>query len=254
MEEKFPILKGAAPLNFKGSEIGILISHGFMGTPQSVQFISEKLAQYGYTVLAPRLKGHGTHYYDLEECTYMDWLQSLERAYQQLKQHCTSIFVIGQSMGGTLAFWLAHMYQEIKGIITINAALTIPMYEHLRGRTIPRFLSEGDPDIKAKDVYEMTYSKTPIHAIHELQALMDCTPAILSKVQCPVLSFKSIVDHVVPPENTDTILKSIRSNIKERIILKNSYHVASMDHDKDHIVKISHLFVQQHIGQVADKP
>ncbi|RLL47048.1 lipase [Oceanobacillus piezotolerans] len=251
MKEKYPIMKGAEPFYFKRSDIGILISHGFMGTPQSIRFIGEGLAKYGYSILAPRLKGHGTHYLDLEKCTYKDWFQSLEKGYQELKQYCTSIFVFGQSMGGTLAFWLSHKYPEIKGIISINAALTIPAYEHLRGKTTPRFLDEGDPDIKAKGVYEITYSKNTIHAIQELQTLMDQTPAILPTIQCPVLGFKSILDHVVPPENTDTILKTISSDIKKRIILKNSYHVASMDYDKEQIVKECHRFVQRHVSQVT---
>ena len=57
MKEKFPVIKGAEKFYLKGSEIGILISHGFMGTPQSVRYIGERLAQYGYSVMAPRLPG-----------------------------------------------------------------------------------------------------------------------------------------------------------------------------------------------------
>ena len=99
MEERFPVVKGAESLYFKGSEIGILISHGFIGSPQSVRFLGESLAQYGYSVLGPRLKGHGTHYNDLEKCSQEEWFESLERGYEVLKQQCTSIFVMGQSMG-----------------------------------------------------------------------------------------------------------------------------------------------------------
>lgn len=245
MEEKFPILKGAEPFHFKGSKTGILISHGFVGTPQSVRYLGENLAQYGYSVLAPRLMGHGTHYYDLEKCTHEQWFESLEKSYQELKQHCTSIFVLGQSMGGTLAIWLAHRYQDIKGVILINPALTIPTFEHLKGKHKPRFLDEGDPDIKAKDVYEITYSKVPIKAIHQLQSLMEITPAILPKIQSPVLCFKSAVDHVVPPENTDYIFENIGTDLKERVVLPNSYHVASLDQDKAQIVEGCHRFVQQ---------
>jgi carboxylesterase len=249
MEEKFPVIKGAEPFYFKGSEIGILISHGFIGTPQSVRYIGQRLAQYGYSVMAPRLKGHGTHYYDLEKCTHEEWFESLERGYQELKQQCTSIFVLGQSMGGTLALWLAHKYQDIKGIMLINVALNIPTFECLKGKTKPRFIDEGRPDIRAKDVYEIAYRKAPIKAIHELQKLMEITPAILSQIHCPILGFKSLVDHVVPPENTDYIVKNIGSEIKERLLLKNSYHVASMDNDKEQVVKDCHRFVQQQVRQ-----
>lgn len=248
MDEMFPIIKGAEKFYFKGSKIGILFSHGFVGTPQSVRYLGERLAQYGYSVLAQRLKGHGTNHYDLEKCTHEEWFESLERGYQELKQNCTSIFVLGQSMGGTLALWLAHKYRDIKGIILINAALTIPAYEHLKGKAIPRFIDEGEPDIKEKDIYEITYQKVPIKAIHQLQTLMDIIPAILPEIHSPVLGFKSAEDHVVPPENTDYIIDHIGSRIRERVVLPNSYHVASLDYDKEQIVKGCHRFVQQLVG------
>ena len=103
MEEKFPVIDGAESFYFKGNEVGILVSHGFMGTPQSVRYIGEKLVQYGYSVVAPRLKGHGTHYYDLENCTYEDWFQSLEREYLELKKRCTTIFVTGSVYGRNIS-------------------------------------------------------------------------------------------------------------------------------------------------------
>ena len=223
MEEKFPVIKGAESFYFKGNEIGILISHGFIGTPQSVRFLGETLSQYGYTVLGPRLKGHGTHYYDLENCTYKEWFESLEKGYLDLKKRCKSIFVIGQSMGGTLALWLAHKYRDVNGIILINSALTILAFEYLKGRPTPRFIDEGAPDIKAKNVYEITYEKAPLKTIHELQNLMEITPTILPHIYCPALGFKSMEDHVVLPEDTDYIIENIGSNIKETVVLHNSY-------------------------------
>jgi carboxylesterase len=249
MGEKYPVISGAEKFYFKGSEVGILVSHGFMGTPQSVRYIGERLAQYGYSVLAPRLKGHGTHYFDIETCTHEEWFQSLEQSYLELKQQCTNVFVVGQSMGGTLALWLARKYKDVNGVILINPALSLPALEYLKGETSPRFINEEKPDIKAKDVYEITYPKAPLKAIHELQTLMERTPAILSEIQSPVLGFVSAVDHVVPPKSTDFIIDHIGSDIKEKVVLQNSYHVASMDHDKDQIVKISHRFVQQQVGE-----
>ena len=40
-------------------------------------------------------------------------------------------------------------------------------------------------------------------------------------------------DHVVPPENSDEIIRRIGSARRELMLLKNSYHVATIDHDKD---------------------
>ncbi len=70
-------------------------------------------------------------------------------------------------------------------------------------------------------------------------------PEILS----PVLGFKSAEDHVVPPENTDYIIAHIGSEIKERVVLQKSYHVASLDNDKEQIIKGCHHFVQHSVDQ-----
>lgn len=249
MVETYPVIEGAEEFFFKGSEVGVLISHGFLGTPQSVRYIGEQFARLGYSVLAPRLKGHGTHYKDMEACSYQDWFSSLEKAYLQLKQHCSHIFVIGQSMGGTLSLRLAHRHKEIKGLILINTALEVPAYEYLKDQVEPRYLNESEPDIHAKDVHEITYSKVPLKAVHELQKVMENTLSILPEIENPVLGVRSSVDHVVPPENTDYILQTVHATIKERVILPNSYHVASMDFDKDQIVKSGHQFIQQLVAK-----
>src|SRR5690625_1624462 len=246
MYEKYAVLNGAEEFYIQGGDIGILLSHGFIGTPQSVRYLGEKLATYKYTVFAPRLKGHGTHYNDLEKCHYEDWYHSIKTGYELLKTRCETIFVIGQSMGGTLALHLVHEF-ELSGAILINPALTIPSYEHLKGMSAPRFIEEGKPDIKAKDVTEIAYEKVPLTAIHQLQTLMEQTPTILSEIHTPILGIQSAVDHVVPPENTDFILQQVKSETKEKVILPNSYHVASMDNDKDIIVETAHQFIFEQI-------
>ncbi|MFC0271876.1 alpha/beta hydrolase [Metabacillus herbersteinensis] len=250
MKENYPVIDGAESFFLKGNNVGLLITHGFMGTPQSVRFLGDKFSELGYTVLAPRLKGHGTHYQDLERSTSNEWFTDLEKGYTVLKEHCPTIFVIGQSMGGALALWLANKYQDIEGLILINAALSVPSYDQWIGKTSPSYISETAPDIKLKGVHEITYKKVPILSIHELQALLKNTPGIIPKITNPILCFKSAEDHVVPPENTDFILKHIGSNQKEAVTLSNSYHVASMDNDRELIIKKSHLYIQKLLQKV----
>ncbi|MGG0717973.1 alpha/beta fold hydrolase [Robertmurraya massiliosenegalensis] len=250
MNEKFPVMEGAESFFLKGNQIGLLLSHGFMGTPQSVQYLGEKFSELGYSVYAPRLTGHGTDYQDLEKATYLDWFTELEKGYHFLKEHCSTIFVMGQSMGGTLTLWLANKYKEINGIMLINPALTLPSYEKWSGKQEPKYLDETAPDIKLEGVHEITYPKVPLKAIHQLQDLMKKTPEKLSTITTPLLAFKSSIDHVVPPENTNYIYEKIGSVEKEVVTLHNSYHVASMDHDRDEIILLTHHYIQ---GKITER-
>lgn len=242
----YSVIHGAEAFYIKGGEIGVLICHGFMGTPQSVRYLGERFAQLGYTVLAVRLEGHGTDYRDLEKRSHEEWFQSLEQGYKELKKHCSKVFVVGQSMGGALSLKLAYKYPEIDGVLTINAALRVPAYEYLQQlKQPPRYIDEGKPDIKNPNVHEITYEKAPVSAIFELQKVMASIPSLLSSIHSPVLGIYSVDDHVVPPESTEYIIKHIRSSIKEKLVLENSYHVASMDYDQEKIVEAGHEFIQQ---------
>ncbi|MED4226487.1 alpha/beta hydrolase [Neobacillus cucumis] len=246
MVERFSVLSGAEAFFLKGNEIGILISHGFGGTPQSVRFLGEYISSHGYTVYAPRLKGHGTHYTDMDNCSYHDWIETLEDGFRFLRNHCEIIYVIGQSMGGTLTINLADKFPEIKGIVLINAAMTtIPIMEQLIDKREHRYIDEGSPDIKDKRVFEITYTKTPLDSIHQLLALMKETCGKIKEVTCPTLAFQSVEDHVVPPENTDYIITHLQSDIKRVIPLYNSYHVASMDFEKRFIAEQCCLFFEE---------
>lgn len=252
MKEFYPVLDGAEPLYMEGNQIGILITHGFLGTPQSVRFLGEEFARLGYTVFAPRLKGHGTHFKDMEITSHHDWFAEMEKGYLFLKEKCSAVYVIGQSMGGTLSLQLANKYPEIEGLILINAALRVPGYDYLIGQTSPRYIPEGSPDIKVKGVKEITYDRVPIRSIHELQALMEKTPAILPNIKSPILCFKSIEDHVVPAECTDYIADHIGSEQKEIVPLYHSYHVASMDDDKEKIIEKTHQYIRKNIFELLE--
>jgi carboxylesterase len=242
---KEEVIIGAESFFLKGNEIGILLSHGFVGTPQSVREIGEMLNQEGFTVYAPRLTGHGTSMYDMEQAKYTDWIEDLEEAYLQLKQSCQQIFVIGQSMGGALCLRLAGKFPEIQGVITINAALHVPAYDPFRNGNGPRFLEEGAPDIKDKSAQEITYDAVPLKAVNELQKFLDETQLHLWEVRIPALIMTSEVDHVVPPSDSTQILQEISSIKKEQVILHNSYHVASLDFDKEKIVRSCKKFIKK---------
>jgi carboxylesterase len=80
----------------------------------------------GFTVIGPRLKGHGLTPEDMAQATAEDWIRSVEDAMQTLRQQCSRIFMTGLSMGGTLTLYMAAMYPNVfAGAVPINAAVFI---------------------------------------------------------------------------------------------------------------------------------
>ena len=74
------ILPGAEAFYAEGNHIGVLVIHGYTGSPHGVRYLAESLAQAKYTVALPRLAGHGTTPADMATTTTSDWLADLHTA------------------------------------------------------------------------------------------------------------------------------------------------------------------------------
>lgn len=233
-------MKAWEPFSHQGpSRIGVLVSHGFTGGPASVMHLARRLAEAGYDVECPCLSGHGTRWRDLIGVTAEDWLEDLEEARLKLAARCERVFVVGLSMGGTLALRLAQLQPSIRGVVVINHALVfgnplVPfasLLKHLVPST-PAIAS----DIKDPAETEPAYDRTPTAGVAELYRLAGTVRKGLPGLLQPLLIFKSREDHVLPVRNATMTLREAGSPDKELVWLEDSYHVATMDFDKDLIV------------------
>ena len=245
------IMPGAEPFFFEGSRIGCLLSHGFTGTTQSMRFLGEFLAREGgLTVLGPRLRGHGTTPEDMAQSTAEDWVRSVEEGMHTLQEHCDKIFVTGLSMGGTLTLYLAAMYPAVfAGAVPINGAVFLEspdMAALAFGLGFPAVVPGVGSDIKKPGVVELAYPVAPVAAVRHLYALLAVTRELLPRVSCPALIFQSRDDHVVVPANAPYILDHICAQDKRLVWLENSYHVATLDNDKEIIAAETLRFIQAH--------
>lgn len=239
----YPVIPGAETFYYEGNHIGILLCHGFNGTPQSMRDVGIDLMKKGFTVYSPRLTGHGTDPEDFKRSTNKCWYESVKAGIHFLRERCRHVIVVGQSMGGTLAL-KAALGGLVDAIVTINAALSVPGYACHAEEAGCRFIDEDKPDIKAPDVYEIVYDKVPISAIRELLALIDEIRPRAGDVNVPTCVIHSTVDHVVPPEESIWLYEKIQTT-KQRVVLEQSYHVATMDHDRNRLADVIGAFCAQ---------
>lgn len=242
-------MEGAEPFSHHGdSSIGILVSHGFTGMPGGVMPLAEAMAAAGYQVECPCLRGHGTRWEDLIEVTMEDWLEDLEQALQRLRERCQTVFVMGLSMGGTLVMRLAEQDPAIRGVVVINHALVFgdPL---VRFAGLLKSLLKSTPgiasDLKDPEAREPAYDRTPTAGVAQLWRLAKVVRTDLPRLRQPLLVFKSREDHVLPVGNADLTMREAGSEDKRLIWLDNSYHVATLDYDKELIAKECLAFVQR---------
>ncbi|MGN6721679.1 MAG: alpha/beta hydrolase [Marmoricola sp.] len=231
-----------------GPKIGVLLSHGFTGSPASMRPWGEFLAQHGYTVSVPRLPGHGTTVEEMLQTRYSDYTAAIESAYADLAAQCDAVVVAGLSMGGALVLQLAERHPEIAGVVVVNPAvastnkqlLLLPLIKYL----VKTFPAIGN-DIKKADTNEYGYDKTPLKPLASMIQTWKQIRADLGLISCPVLLFRSAEDHVVDPSSARIILGGIASQDTAEVVLANSFHVATLDNDAPEIFATSADFIKR---------
>ena len=245
-----PFTAVAKPELTGGRRIGVLLQHGFTGSPYSMKPWGRALAEKGYAVEVPLLPGHGTQWEELNSLGWKDWYAETSRAFEKLRDENDAVVVGGLSMGGSLVLRLAADHPDaVAGIVLVNPAVNTARLD-VRALPVLKWLVPSFPgianDIKKPGVEELGYSRTPLKAADSMMREgWKPLRADLARITAPLLLFKSTVDHVVDP----TSLEIIRSNVSSRDfterMLSESYHVATLDNDAQAIFDESAEFVRR---------
>jgi carboxylesterase len=247
--EDEPYAAPAGPDAAGGRRVGVLLVHGFTGSPASMRPWAEHLNQAGYAVTVPLLPGHATSWQELNKLTFADWYGEAERAFEKLQGECDQVFVAGLSMGGFIALKLAvERGRDVAGLVLVNPAINserkdvklLPVLKHV----VPAFPAIGN-DIKKPGMDERAYSKTPLKAIHSLFVEFKALRPRLAEVTQPLLVFRSREDHVVDPSSGRIIMSTVSSRDLEECVLEESYHVATLDNDAETIFADSVEFIRR---------
>ena len=236
------------PFEHDGGNVGVLLCHGFTGSPASMRPWAEFLARHGYSVRLPLLPGHGSTWQEMNRTGWRDWYYTQRAAYLDLQQRCDRVFVAGLSMGGTLTLRLAQEFPEISGIMLVNASVhtTDPRAKFARilQYVLPSLPGVGN-DIKKPGMNEYCYDRLPVRAFVQLQDFWNEVSRDIAKVTQPALVFSSVDDHVVEQTNARWIVDNIASSDSAFVQLYNSFHVATLDYDADEVFHTSLQFVQR---------
>lgn len=236
-----------------GPRIGVVLSHGFTGSPHGLRAWAAALAEAGFAVRMPLLPGHGTTWQELARTRWTQWHGALDDAYLELDAECDHVFSAGLSMGGALALRVAAT-RPVAGVILVNPGLVIDdPRAPLAG--ILKLVLKSTPaianDILKPGMDEGAYPRTPVAAAHELNKLFKDTIRLLPRVTAPVRVFRSSVDHVVSDSSIAALRRGLTHAPLQLTRLENSYHVATLDNDADQIFEGSVEFIRSIIPASA---
>ncbi len=253
-----PASNQAFELEGDGS-VGVVLQHGFTGSPWEVRYLGERLAAAGFSVSGPLLPGHGTTVDDLDHTRWQDWAEHVERAVDAMAKRVDRVAIVGQSLGGLLALYVGSRRANLTSVSTLAAPLWL---DGISGRVagwaqrrsqrpdaklpikaIPKFGGSDvlDPISRAENP---CYPSIPLKALGQLAELMTVVDAALSKVTQPTLVLHARQDHTAPVACADRIAEA--TNAERVRILPRSYHLIAVDVERDIVAAEVIQFVRKH--------
>lgn len=245
------------PIYKKGSsEAAVLLLHGFTATPDIMRPLANHLNEKGWTVLAPLLAGHGATREKLARTSWKDWYQTTEKAFFELKSEFDTVCVAGLSLGGILTLKLVEdHHDEISAIACLATPLfldnwvqwAVPMIMNTPVRYLYRYQKKMGLDLKDESVAEKIWhiKDMPVGCIHSLMKLQKIVRKDLEKISIPTLVVHAKDDTTAPYRNLSFISESISAPIVETLSLEESYHLITVDHEKDKVAQNVQSFFQR---------
>jgi carboxylesterase len=139
----------------------------------------------------------------------------------------------------------------VLGVVTVNPwlysrdprLLALPLVKLLVA-TAPGVGS----DLADSETKELAYAQVPLRTLTSVRAFQRRVRAALPRVTQPLLCFVSRQDHVVHPGNTELIAAKAASADVRVVWLERSYHVATLDLERQAIFEESIEFVRRVAG------
>lgn len=244
------ILEGCEEFSLGKGPVGALLVHGYTSSPQNMRALGDYLAERGIRVAAPRLPGHGTTWQDLNSRSGDEWREYVEAALDSLSSECEEVFLVGLSFGGALSLELAARRPgEIAGLVTLAGIVFTKDPRRFLAPVIKRVaasLPGVGNDIADPTLKEIVYDRLPTKATHQMLGHLRMARAALPQVTCPILIMHGRQDHTVSPDNASYIYDHVGSAEKDLVWLDRSYHVITLDYDRDEVYSRTYDFIKEH--------
>lgn len=245
---------GGEPFEHPGGEVGCLLLHGFTGSPDEMRLLGEHLAGRGYSVMAPRLFGHGTNVQDMNRARYRDWIANAEDGYHLLSSHCDTVFALGLSMGACLSLLLSRR-APLAGVVAMSTPIKLPDDPRLPFARLlsllwprvdkPRSHRHADEDWPPTFAYDYY----PTRAVAELAELLARMRSELPRVAAPVLLLHAHDDSAVSPAAMDQIERALGAAEVATCLIERSGHLIPVDEGREQTFARIEDFLQRMLQQ-----
>lgn len=224
---------GSGALAVDEGPVGLVLVHGFGGTPGVFAPVAEAARGAGVTLRAPVLPGHGTHVADLAGRTFGDWVEATATHTALLAERCEVVVVGGLSAGAAVAAAVAAAL-PVDGLVLVNALLEVdPDTAELVVEAADAGWDElPEPELDlaepARAEGYACYDAIPVATLRSVHESLPGVLAGLGAVTAPSLLVASRNDHVVGTGWVEAARSRLRGPVQVRW-LEQAQHVVPLD-------------------------
>lgn len=270
----------ARPLQFKGGPHGVLLFHGLSSSPLELQLLARGLYRAGYTVHVPVIDGYTTGMTGHQGATVDQWVARAQQELERMLEQCETVSVGGLCLGAVMALRLAALNPErVCTVLGLSTALHYdgwgnPWYAPLLplGRYLPFAgrirIRERSPfglkdermrgwierqmrEAKNSDAGAASLRVSELLKARELIAL---TRRSLPKITAPVLLLHAVEDECATPRSSHEVAARVQSRDVHLVLLHDSYHMISMDREKERVLTEMVQFLASRQTLPSSKP
>lgn len=242
-----------------GRRVGVLVLHGFMGSPLSSRAMAEYLAEQGITVRCPLLPGHGQYPDKLAGGSRQQWLAEAEEAFAAARAESDELYLIAHSMGNVLAAHVALKFGGVRGVVMLAPVCDVPdkrlryvkyarlfarwyyphkskkeAMQHLVRERVLDFDPTIDFDDPAFQARLPELSRVPFTAMHEMVKTIDYGLSLWPRLDLPARVHAGEEDSAAPPDNARRIFAMLPNADKELTIYPHTGHEMMRPFDPVH--------------------
>ncbi|HVN36496.1 MAG TPA: alpha/beta fold hydrolase [Casimicrobiaceae bacterium] len=242
----------------------VLLLHGLCSTPLELRQFAAALRDAGFHVHTPTLAGYSAtasnRESDSDPASYRRWIADCAREVEACAATCDELLVCGVSLGATLALAVAAERPAlVSGLSLISTTLFFdgwnisrwrfllplacytPLGRFYRYRETPPY-GVKNPRVRAWIAREFERGRLssagaatiPTSSLREADRLIRHVKRTLNRVRAPLLMIHAREDDVASLANVDYVRERVATTTFREIIVTNSYHMITLDNDRDH--------------------
>jgi len=247
----------------------VLLIHGITGTPSEMRYLGKCLNKQGFTVFCNTLPRHCSTLEDLKKVTWTEISDSCIQDFKELRKEYSQVYVAGLSLGALMSIHLAYKFpDQVAGIGALAPTLFYDGWALHKGKCLMNLvwhipflrdminIREGWPyglkDEDLRENIERFYKNAsikqfsnkvllfgspffPLACLYQHHLFTKVVKKELPSVKTPIILFHAKEDDMTSLKNSRYVFEHIGSSNKSLVVLENSYHMITIDKDKDKV-------------------